>query len=76
MVIATPLQSVAQSDNLKPEIKEIHKKLNVKEYVKMKSSLKFCVIATGEYQVYAAAVSYTHLRAHETREDIVCRLLG
>ena len=24
---------------------------------------------------YQAAVSYTHLRAHETREDLVCRLL-
>ena len=23
----------------------------------------------------ASAVSYTHLRAHETREDLVCRLL-
>src|SRR5450759_3950719 len=23
---------------------------------------------------YASAVSYTHLRAHETRHDIVCRL--
>ena len=32
----------------------LHKKLNVKEYVKMKSSLKFCVIATGEYQIYVA----------------------
>ena len=29
------------------------------------------VIATGIRQ----AVSYTHLRAHETREDLVCRLL-
>ena len=48
------IKAVSYSDNLKPEIKEIHKKLNVKEYVKMKSSLKFCVIATGEYQVYAA----------------------
>ena len=24
---------------------------------------------------YVKAVSYTHLRAHETREDLVCRLL-
>src|SRR5450759_507009 len=24
---------------------------------------------------YGAAVSYTHLRAHETRHDLVCRLL-
>src|SRR5450756_2699956 len=25
--------------------------------------------------VYPTAVSYTHLRAHETRHDLVCRLL-
>ncbi len=39
---------------------EAHKKLNVKEYVKMKSSLKFCVVATGEFQIYVAEP-----RAHE-----------
>ena len=33
---------------------EIHRKLKVKEYSKMKSSLKFCVIAAGEFHVYAA----------------------
>tara|TARA_Y100000590_G_scaffold4174_1_gene5523 strand:+ start:2644 stop:3411 length:768 start_codon:yes stop_codon:yes gene_type:complete len=54
------IKAVSYSNNLKPEIIEIHKKLNVKEYVKMKSSLKFCVIATGEYQVYVAEP-----RAHE-----------
>jgi len=54
------LKAVSYSTNLKPEIVEIHKKLNVKEYVKMKSSIKFCVIATGEYQVYVAEP-----RAHE-----------
>ena len=48
------IKAVTYSNNLKPEILEIHNKLNVKEYVKMKSSLKFCVIATGEYQVYVA----------------------
>ncbi len=54
------IKAVTYSNNLKPEIIEMHKKLNVKEYVKMKSSLKFCVIATGEYQVYVAEP-----RAHE-----------
>ena len=54
------LKAVSYSTNLKPEIVEIHKKLNVKEYVKMKSSIKFCVVATGEYQVYVAEP-----RAHE-----------
>ncbi len=48
------IKAVCYSNILKPEIVEIHKKLNVNEFVKMKSSLKFCVIATGEYQVYVA----------------------
>ena len=26
-------------------------------------------------EAYVMAVSYTHLRAHETRHDLVCRLL-
>ena len=54
------IKAVSYSNNLKAEIIEIHKKLNVKEYVKMKSSLKFCVVATGEYQIYVAEP-----RAHE-----------
>ena len=54
------LKAVCYSNNLKAEIIKIHQKLNVKEYIKMKSSLKFCVIATGEYQVYVAEP-----RAHE-----------
>ena len=48
------IKAVSYSDNLKPEIIEIHKKLNVKEYIKMKSSLKFCVIAAGEFDGYVA----------------------
>ena len=31
--------------------------------------------AHADADVDADAVSYTHLRAHETREDLVCRLL-
>ena len=54
------IKAVSYSNNLKPEIKEIHNKFNVKEYIKMKSSLKFCVVATGEYQIYVAEP-----RAHE-----------
>ena len=30
---------------------------------------------TGESKQITAPVSYTHLRAHETRHDLVCRLL-
>jgi len=45
---------VSYSNILKPEIEIIHKKIGVTEYVKMKSSLKFCVIATGEFDGYVA----------------------
>ena len=48
------IKAVSYSNNLNSDILELHKKLNVKEYVKMKSSIKFCVVATGEYQVYVA----------------------
>ena len=48
------IKFVSYSNNIKPEIDIIHKKLNVKKFVRMKSSLKFCVIATGEYDGYAA----------------------
>src|SRR5450756_3013747 len=29
----------------------------------------------GAFSAWIPAVSYTHLRAHETRHDLVCRLL-
>tara|TARA_Y100000996_G_C22406297_1_gene595280 strand:- start:1 stop:774 length:774 start_codon:yes stop_codon:yes gene_type:complete len=45
---------VSYSNNLKPEIEKIHKELGVKKYTRMKSSLKFCVIAAGEYDGYVA----------------------
>ena len=48
------IKFVVYSNNIKPEIKKIHEQLNVKKYVKMKSSLKFCVIAAGEYDGYVA----------------------
>ena len=48
------IQFVAYNKKLKPEIEKIHKKLKVDNYVQMKSSLKFCVIATGEYDGYVA----------------------
>ncbi len=53
----TPKNSVkvvSYSNEIKPEIKKIHDKLGVTEHVKMKSSLKFCVIATGEFDGYVA----------------------
>ena len=48
------IKFVTYSNTIKPEIKRIHKKLNVKKLVRMKSSLKFCVIAAGEYDGYVA----------------------
>jgi 3'(2'), 5'-bisphosphate nucleotidase len=48
------IKFVSYSNKIKPEISDIYKKLKVKKYVKMKSSLKFCVIAAGEYDGYVA----------------------
>ena len=48
------IRFVSYSNKIKPEIDKIFKKLNVTEYVRMKSSLKFCVIASGEYDGYVA----------------------
>ena len=50
----TEIKFVCYSNKIKPEIDNIYKKLNVKKYVKMKSSLKFCVIAAGEFDGYVA----------------------
>jgi 3'(2'), 5'-bisphosphate nucleotidase len=47
-------KAVSYSDELKPEIFAIHKKYNITSHQKMKSSLKFCVVAAGEYDLYAA----------------------
>ena len=54
------ISAISYSNNLKPEIVELHKKYNITNFTKMKSSLKFCVIASGEYDFYAAEP-----RAHE-----------
>ena len=48
------IKFISYSNKIKPEINEIYKKLNVKEHTRMKSSLKFCVVATGEYDGYVA----------------------
>ena len=48
------IKFVCYSNKIKPEIEKIYKELNVKKYVRMKSSLKFCVIAAGEYDGYVA----------------------
>ena len=48
------IKFVSYSNKIKPEIQKIHEELNVKKFVKMKSSLKFCVIAAGEFDGYVA----------------------
>ena len=48
------IKFVSYLNNIKPEIEKIHNKLNVKSFTRMKSSLKFCVIASGEYDGYVA----------------------
>ncbi len=48
------IKFVSYSNKIKPEIDKIHKKLNVKELIRMKSSLKFCVVAAGEFDGYVA----------------------
>jgi 3'(2'), 5'-bisphosphate nucleotidase len=48
------IKAVSYSNELKSEILEIHKRYQVTSYQKMKSSLKFCVVAAGEFNLYAA----------------------
>ena len=48
------IKFVSYSSKIKPEIQKIFDELNVEEFTRMKSSLKFCVVATGEYDGYVA----------------------
>ena len=48
------LIAVSYSSELKPEILKIHKKYKIISHQRMKSSLKFCVIAAGEFDMYVA----------------------
>ena len=49
-----PIKFISYSNKIKPEIQKIYKEIGVVENVRMKSSLKFCVVATGEYDGYVA----------------------
>ena len=49
-----PIKFISYSNKIKPEIQKIYKDIGVVENVKMKSALKFCVVATGEYDGYVA----------------------
>ena len=48
------IKFVSYSNKINPEIEKIYKEIGVSEFVKMKSSLKFCVIASGEFDGYVA----------------------
>ena len=48
------LKFISYSNKIKPEIQKIYDELGVVENIRMKSSLKFCVVATGEYDGYIA----------------------
>ena len=48
------IKFVSYSNKLKPEINKIYQTMNVSEFKRMKSSLKFCVIASNEYDGYVA----------------------
>ena len=49
-----PIKLISYSNIIKPEIQKIYQDIGVVENVKMKSSLKFCVVAAGEYDGYVA----------------------
>ena len=46
--------ALANSDETPDEILDIYKKNNVTETIRMSSSLKFCILAAGEADIYAA----------------------
>ena len=48
------IKFVSYSNKLRPEIEKIYKDIGVKDFVRMKSSLKFCVVASGEFDGYVA----------------------
>ena len=49
-----PIKFISYSNKIKPEIQKIYQDIGVVENVKMRSSLKFCVVAAGEYDGYVA----------------------
>ena len=48
------IKFISYSNKVKPEIKKIYEDIGVTKHVRMKSSLKFCVVAAGEYDGYVA----------------------
>ena len=52
--VTRPIKFISYSNKIKPEIKKIFQDIGVVENIRMKSSLKFCVVAAGEYDGYVA----------------------
>ena len=48
------LNFISYSNKIKPEIQKIYDELGVKKHTRMKSSLKFCVVAACEFDGYVA----------------------
>jgi len=48
------VHAVSNSSKPSDEVLKMYKKFNVKKFINMRSSYKFCVIATGEFDLYAA----------------------
>ncbi len=48
------IKFVSYSNKINSKIEKIYKEIGVTEFVRMKSSLKFCVIASGEFDGYVA----------------------
>ena len=49
-----PLNFISYSNKIKPEIQKIYDELGVKKHTRMKSSLKFCVVAACDFDGYVA----------------------
>ena len=52
--VIRPIKFISYSNKIKPEIQKIYQDIGVVENIRMKSSLKFCVVAAGEYDGYVA----------------------
>ena len=52
--VTRPIKFISYSNEIKPEIQKIYQDIGVTENVRMKSSLKFCVVAASEYDGYVA----------------------
>ena len=52
--VTRPIKFISYSNKIKPEIQKIYQEIGVIENIRMKSSLKFCVVAAGEYDGYVA----------------------